>query len=262
MSLTVDTPLPVEVGNQGSIGSIPAAAVRVYDGAAVGSNSSGYGRGFTLGDTFRGHANGGVDNASGSAGDKNLLLRRGRYCLEVSISGVSITDAMRGSKVYITDDGTYSLRIGLHVGKVVRYVSSGVAIVEFDTELAIRTLSETVTKGAMTDNGNTTGYKDFATQLPAGAIVLAVEFDVKTAFIGDTTAVVQVGKSGALAIFTADTAQSIFTAGVKGSAAPVATQYVVSATTVRVTVTGGSDFGAISAGEMDVKIIYLVPSHS
>lgn len=259
MALTKDTPLPVEVGD---IGSIPAAAVRIYDGAAVGSNTSGYGRGFTLGDTFRGHAVGGVDNSSGSAGDKHCRIRRGRYCLQVAIANVSITDAMRSAAVYLGDDNTYSLRVGLLVGRVVRYVSSGYAIVEFDTEMQIQCLSETVTRAAMTDNANTTGYKDFAGTIPAGALVLRVEADVKTAFIGDTSAVVQVGKSGSLAIFTADTAQSIFTTGVKGSAAPVATQYVNSATTPRVTVTSAADFTSVSAGEVDVKILYIAPSHS
>lgn len=256
MALSKDTPLPVEVGDNGSI---PAAAVRIYDGAAVGANSSGYGRGFVLGDTFRGHAIGGVDNSAGSAGDKNCRIRRGRYCLEVAIANVSITDAMKGAAVYLGDDATYSLRVGLLVGRVVRYVRSGYAIVEFDTEMQIQCLSETVTRAAMTDNTNTTGYKDFAGTIPAGALVLGVQEDVKTGFTGDTTAVVQVGKSGALAIFTADTAQSVLAAAVKGSAAPVATQYVVAATTPRVTVTGGADFTNIAAGEMDVKIFYVAP---
>lgn len=256
MALTKDTPLPVEVGD---IGSIPAAAVRIYDGAAVGANSSGYGRGFTLGDSFRGHADGGVDNSSGSAGDKNCRLRRGRYKLEVAIANVSITDAMRGAAVYISSDNTYSLRAGLLVGRVIRYVRSGYAIVEFDSELQVQCLSETVIKSEMTDGGGTSGYKDFATQIPAGALVLGVQYDVKTGFTNDTTAVAQTGKSGSTACFSADTSQSVLAAGVKGSAAPVATQYVVSATTVRVTVTGGADFTSIASGaEMDVKVFYAI----
>lgn len=256
MVLSKDTPLPVEVGD---IGSIPAAAVRIYDGAAVGANSSGYGRGFVLGDTFRGHAYGGVDNSGGSAGDKNCRIRRGRYCLEVPLANVSITDAMRGAAVFVNSDNGYSLRIGLMAGRVVRFVRTGYAIVEFDTELQIQCLSETVTRADMTDNTNTTGYKDFAGTIPAGAFVQGVQMDVKTGFTGDTTAVVQVGKSGALAIFTADTAQSVLAAAVKASAAPVATQAIIAATTPRVTVTGGADFTNIAAGEMDVKIFYVNP---
>lgn len=256
MVLAKDTPLPVEVGD---IGSIPAAAVRIYDGAAVGANSSGYGRGFVLGDTFRGHAFGGVDNSAGSAGDKHCRIRRGRYCLEVAIANVSITDAKNSAAVYVNADNGYSLRVGLLCGRVVRYVRSGYALVEFDTELQIQVLSETVLFSAMTDVGNTTGYKDFVGTIPAGAQVMGVQVDVKTGFTGDTTSVVQVGKSGALAIFTADTAQSVLAAAVKGSAAPVATQYIVAATTPRVTVTGGADFTSIAAGEMDVKIMYAAP---
>lgn len=260
MALSKDTPLPVEVGNEGFIGSIPAAAVRIYDGAAVGCNSSGYGRGFTLGDTFVGHAVGGVDNSAGSAGDKNCKIRRGRYCLRVALSSVAITDVYKGSPVYLTDDATYSLRKGLLCGKVVRYVSSGYAIVEFNTELQVQVLAETILRADMTDNTNTTGYKDFSGSIPKGAIVLGWRASIVTGFSGDTSAAVQVGKSGAVGSLSADTAQSCLTSSTDvGSAAVAATGFMNAATTPRVTVTGAADFTSISAGEMDIRIAYLAP---
>lgn len=249
-ALTKHAPLPAITEG---IDDLPMAAVTIYDGAAVGQNSSGYARGFTLGDRFRGHAISGANNSAGSAGDKLVHVRRGRYLLEVSLTGVAITSA--GAPVFIADDGSYSLRAGLMVGRVARYVSSGKAVVLFDTEAELICLSETLLKADFTDGGSTSGYKDFATQIPAGALVLGCEYNVVGAVSGDTSAVIQVGKSGSTAIFTADTAQSVFTTGIKGSAAPVATQYVGTAVTPRVTITSGADFTNIAAGsEVDVRI--------
>jgi hypothetical protein len=251
-ALTKHAPLPAITEG---IDDLPMAAVTIYDGAAVGQNSSGYARGFTLGDRFRGHAISGANNSAGSAGDKLVHVRRGRYLLEVSLTGVAITSA--GAPVFIADDGSYSLRAGLMVGRVARYVSSGKAVVLFDTDSDLCCLSETVAKSGFTDGGSTSGYVDLATQIPAGSLILGCEYNVVGAASGDTSAVIQVGKSGSTAIFTADTAQSVFAAGLKGSAAPVATQYVGAAVTPRVTITSGSDFGLISADmSIDVRIWY------
>ena len=190
-ALTKHTPLPVQTEGYDDL---PMAAVTIYDGAAVGLNSSGYARGFTLGDKFRGHAISGENNASGSAGDKKVKTRRGRYLLEVSLSGVAITSV--GAPVFAADDGSYSLRAGQLVGRVVHYVSSGKAVVLFDTDSDLCCLSETVAKSGFTDGGSTSGYVDLATQIPAGSLILGCEYNVVGAASGDTSAVIQVGKSG------------------------------------------------------------------
>lgn len=239
----------------------PAAAADLYEDAMLGINSSGYARAFTLGDDFLGHCKRECLNAAGAAGDLLVRHYKGRYRARVAVANVAITDAYRKSAVYAQDSGTLSLRTGLRVGSVIRYVSSGIAIVEFDTLPDIGVLSETILFSAMTDNTNTTGYKDFATTLPAGAQVLGWEADVKTGFTGDTTAVLQVGVSGNLDRFSALTTASCLAAGRVGSQAPGATDntYLTAATTVRVTVTGGADFTSISAGEMDVKVLFTRP---
>lgn len=113
-----------------------------------------------------------------------------------------------------------------------------------------------------TDNTDTTGYIDFTTgQLPAGAIVLGCRVDVTEGFAGDTTAVVKVGKSGALADYSAITTASVLTdATRKQFMSPQLTAHVDSATTPRVTVTGTADFTSIvtnDTGEMQVTIFYL-----
>ena len=127
-TLAANTPV-VEV--QGKNNSIPIIASDiVYEGAAVGDNGAGYGQPLVAGDPFVGHAISKVDNASGSAGDKNIELRSGRYRLLVTLTAL-ITDV--GQPVYMSDDATYSMiaTSNSYVGVITRYVSSTTMEVEF-----------------------------------------------------------------------------------------------------------------------------------
>jgi len=141
-------------------------------------------------------------------------------------------------------------------------INSAAAIVS--TKLAppaIRTLSQAIAVGDFTDNTNTTGYVDLSTQIPDNAMVLGWKFAGSGAFAGDTTAVMQVGVAGVLARFSADTAQSVFTAVTVGSCSLAASSFTTAATTVRVTVTGNSDFGLIvtnAAGAGTITLYYVI----
>ncbi len=127
-TLAADKPRSFHVGEFLDLPVI--ASDRIYQGAAVGDNGSGYMRPLQSGDPFRGFADFGVDNSSGSAGDKDVRLRQ-KGLATLSISGVAITDV--GRPVYATDDDTFVLTgAGTKVGRVAAYVSSGVALVEFD----------------------------------------------------------------------------------------------------------------------------------
>ena len=130
MALTADTPL-TQIKGRATEGSV-YQAVTIYEGAMLG-DVSGYVRPLTAGDMFRGHSLEYINNASGSSGDRTVEHLTGRYRLQVSISGVAITDVNR--PVFASDDGTYTLDAANNslVGRVVRYVSSGVAVVEFQT---------------------------------------------------------------------------------------------------------------------------------
>ncbi len=121
-------------------------------------------------------------------------------------------------------------------------------------------VSQTLAIASFTDNTNTTGYIDFTKALPVGAMVLGWKATVTTAFTGNTSAVMQVGIAGDLDKFSANTAQSCFTAGTVGSLALAADAVTgfSSALTPRVTVTGGSDFTAITAGAMTVEVFFMV----
>ena len=137
-TLAVDTPRVYQLGD---IEEYPVIASDIiYEGAAVGENASGYSRPLSAGDVFQGFALEQVDNASGSAGDKRVKVRtRGR--VQLSISGIAITANDRPA-VYAVDDNTFTLSAsasatGTHslIGYVSRWVSTGVAVLEFDAAL-------------------------------------------------------------------------------------------------------------------------------
>jgi len=117
-------------------------------------------------------------------------------------------------------------------------------------------ITQTVAFGAFTDNTDATGYIDLTAKLPAGSLVLGWRAVVTTGFSGDTTAVVQVGKAGALSAYSTSTSGSVLAAGTVGSASVLATSFEGAETTVRVTVTGGADFTSITAGEMTITVFY------
>ena len=130
------TPLAVDVPRGFSLGDLDEypviAADIIYEGAAVGENASGYARPLVAADPFLGFAMEQADNAAGSAGDKRVrVLVRGAVTLP--ISGLAIT-ANDHPPVYASDDNTFTLTSSgnTKIGWVRRWVSTGVAVVEFD----------------------------------------------------------------------------------------------------------------------------------
>ncbi|MBT4836645.1 MAG: cytoplasmic protein, partial [Methylococcales bacterium] len=121
----------------GDIEEYPVIATdKIYEGAAVGENGSGYSRPLVAGDAFQGFNITDIDNSTGAAGDKNVRVKtRGR--VKLSISGIAITSNDRPA-VYASDDNTFTLTSTSNslIGFVSRWVSSGVAIVEFDSGLS------------------------------------------------------------------------------------------------------------------------------
>ena len=107
--------------------------VVIYRGSAVGS-LAGYARQLVAGDTFLGFAEETVDNTTTghSAGGKQIQVRRWGQ-IQLSVASVAVTDIM--ADVYASDGDTFTLVAGSNsfVGKVHRFISSGVASVAFDT---------------------------------------------------------------------------------------------------------------------------------
>ncbi len=118
-----------ELGELNHVGVI--AADIIYEGSAVGDNASGYARPLAAGDAFLGFAIEKADNSLGAAGAINVTVKtKGR--VKLAIDSLAITDV--GKAVYASDDNTFTLTATSNsaIGRVIRWVSTGVGIVEFD----------------------------------------------------------------------------------------------------------------------------------
>jgi hypothetical protein len=108
------------------------AADIIYEGAAVGDDGNGHVRPLVAGDPFRGFALDKFDNSAGAAAAVNAHVRiRGQ--IQLPVASAAITDV--GKAVYASDDDTFVLTqsTNSYIGRIARFVSSGVAIVAFDT---------------------------------------------------------------------------------------------------------------------------------
>lgn len=132
-TLAVDTPRVYSLGDTEEYPVI--ASDIIYEGSAVGENASGYARPLEAGDVFLGFALGQSDNSAGAAGDKTVEVRaRGRVTLSISALAITANDR---PAVYASDDNTFTLTSTSNslIGYVSRWVSTGVAVVEFDAAL-------------------------------------------------------------------------------------------------------------------------------
>lgn len=109
------------------------AADIIYRGAAVGENGSGYARPLVAADPFLGFAEAKVDNAAGAAGDKTVFVLQKGF-IDLPIAAVAITANDRPA-VYASDDNTFTLTATSNtlIGYVDRWISTGLAVVEFDS---------------------------------------------------------------------------------------------------------------------------------
>jgi len=129
------TALATDVNRNYELGDINQVPVKsssiIYQGAAVGGNSSGYARPIQNGDKFFGFADEHIDNSSGLDGDKTVRVRK-RGAILLDISNIALGDI--GKSVYATDDNTFTLSNAnaVYIGQISRIDSSGVALVEFD----------------------------------------------------------------------------------------------------------------------------------
>jgi hypothetical protein len=128
MPLTRNRNRPYETDDNNGLPLQPGA--RVYEGAAMGSTSSGV-RPLVLGDPFAGFA-----VAASTPQDTACRVRtRGQVLLNVA-GVVAASDF--GKLVYATDDDTFTLTPGQSVvGRVMRHVSGSLALVQFDAALPV-----------------------------------------------------------------------------------------------------------------------------
>ena len=117
----------------GSMNDLPViAADIIYEGAAVGMvQATGHTRPLAAGDRFVGFAGATAPNSAGAAAAINVRVY-GEGEIQLPVTGATITDV--GQPVYATDDDTFTLSpvSGVFVGFVKRFVSTAVAVVDFD----------------------------------------------------------------------------------------------------------------------------------
>jgi hypothetical protein len=130
MTLGTQIPLTIIRGEQSEY---PAAVADIAEGSMLGDSGAGYVSELVAGYPFRGHSMEDIENSGGSAGDQKVTCLTGQYRLEVTITGIAVTDV--GKEVFASDRSTYTLTPGSNtkVGRVVRYVTTNTAIVLFDT---------------------------------------------------------------------------------------------------------------------------------
>ncbi|MBN1126884.1 MAG: hypothetical protein JXA82_17920 [Sedimentisphaerales bacterium] len=127
MALSANSPVQEAIGH---FVSLPvAASVHPFQGSLLG-DASGYARPLVAGDVFLGQADEEQDNSSGSAGDKHIRTRSGRYRAKVALAG---TVDNIGDNVYASDDGTltFTSTDNSFVGVAVQYMDAAYMVVEF-----------------------------------------------------------------------------------------------------------------------------------
>ncbi len=130
MAATANSPLEWESGDRNEFPV--AAGQHLYQGSMVFGDAAGRATS-VLGVKFLGHAAAEANNANGGAGDINVSLFRNPYRAQVTVPSVALTSI--GAEVFASDDNTLALSssggANTLVGRVVRYVDTNTAIVEF-----------------------------------------------------------------------------------------------------------------------------------
>lgn len=120
----------------------------------------------------------------------------------------------------------------------------------------IQLIRETVTRAMFTDGGSAAGTYDLKTQIPQGALVIAAWVQDLTGFTGNTSATLTIGDGSDVDRYNTGTPSVFTTANALAMGVPSGALVHIAAVTPRLTVTGNSDFTAITAGVLTVSILY------
>ena len=131
-TLAANKPRAFELGENSHIPVI--ASDIIFEGSAVGRVlATGHARPLAVLDDFAGFALEKADNSGGSAADIDVKVRK-KGQISLSVAGAVITDV--GQPVYATDDDVFIFlpTAAVFIGFVKRFVSAGVAIVDFNAD--------------------------------------------------------------------------------------------------------------------------------
>jgi hypothetical protein len=214
MALSANTPRSYDVGD--TYNTLPVkASSTIYEGSAVGM-TAGYARALVAADEFAGFATAKAVGTGTDGVTQVTVKSRGR--VQLAITSLAVTDI--GQSVYASADGTFTLTQtgNSQVGKVVRWISTGEGVIEFEAHKIepMQVISIPITLANVADGDVLTAY----TPGFKGSII-SVDFAV-------TTAVTTAAKASTLNI-------EIGTTNVTGGA-------------VAITSAGATPLGAIIAG--------------
>jgi len=136
MALSANIQRSYDIGDVNTFGVKTTS--QIYVGSAVG-NSAGYARALVAGDDFLGFA---LEKKLGLASDGLVNIEVQSFGkVQLAVTDVAVTDISKS--VYATADDTFVLTEGdgnSYIGTVHRFVSTGVAIVAFDSRNAKNSL--------------------------------------------------------------------------------------------------------------------------
>ncbi len=118
-------------------------------------------------------------------------------------------------------------------------------------------LQQYVTYSQFTDGLGTSGTLALTETIPAGAWVQQVVLQNLTGFTGDTTATIQIGDGTTVDRYSTGTPSVFTTAVALDPGVPSGVKIHVLAKTVTITITSGSDWGLVTAGNFTIQIHYL-----
>jgi hypothetical protein len=110
-----------------------------------------------------------------------------------------------------------------------------------------------------TDGGSTAGTLVLTGTIPAGALIYRSTLFNLTGFTGDTSATIQVGDGSDADRYSTGT-PSVFTTAVQLDIGAVSgtSVHATAISTVKVTITSGSDWGLVVAGAATLRIYYFL----
>ena len=122
----------------------------------------------------------------------------------------------------------------------------------------MHTIVQRVTYSQFTDGGAAVGTLTLDGTIPAGAYVLRTVVVNVTGFAGDTSAALTVGDGTTADRYNTSTINVFADAAALDGGAVSGTAIHATAKTPKLTITSGSDWGAVTAGALTVKIFYLL----
>ena len=122
----------------------------------------------------------------------------------------------------------------------------------------VSVIEETVDHADFTDGGGAAGTIQLQGTVPAGAVLLGSKVLVPEGFAGDSSAALTIGDGSDVDRYMTGT-PSVFATAASGiqTGAPSGNRLLTADNRPTVTVTSGTDWGSVTAGQLTISIYYI-----